>query len=121
MRRSVIVVVAALGVGALAPAPAAWSGGREVFLGEKCDTCHDVAGAGIQARVQVPAAKGPALPTAQLASDDELRSYLRRQTERNGKRHPTGFAGDDTALAALLAWLRELDEGSRGAPPEPGS
>lgn len=84
--------------------------GESVFMVQKCNLCHAVPAADIEAKVKVEAMKGPSLPTASLSAEIDRISRLLRQegSADGGKKHPKKFGGSDEELAALLGWLAQL-------------
>lgn len=94
-----------------APAVAAAGGsssldGKAIFLREKCEMCHAVGSAGIEAK-----AKSEKLKAADLTGVGKrhetavLRSYIKQQTELDGAKHKKAFKGTDAELDVLIAWL----------------
>jgi mono/diheme cytochrome c family protein len=93
-----------------AAAPAADGGGapdgKAVFVAQKCNTCHAVSTAGIEATTKSDKMKGPDL--VGLAADHDaaaLAAYLKKETKIDDKAHRTAFKGSDAELDALVAWL----------------
>ena len=83
--------------------------GKQIFLDQKCNTCHAVSSANIQATTKSEAMKGPDL-TGQLAGKDAkvIADILRKKANTaKGKPHPKAFTGTDEELGALIAWLQE--------------
>lgn len=73
--------------------------GQQVFLAQKCDTCHSVSTVGIEAKM-----KGPDL--VNLSQDAAtLESYLTQQGEIDGKKHKKAVKTGDEELDALISWL----------------
>lgn len=94
------------------PAAGAESAGNDLFLAQKCNMCHSVEGAGIQAKTTSEKMRGPDLTEVTTRQSDEfIGSYLRKETEQNGKKHAKAFKGSDEELAALLTWFHQLAEG----------
>ncbi len=109
--------LAVIGLALLAGGAQAAPDGKDVFLAQKCNTCHSVPAAGVEATVKIEKMKGPALPTASMATDVERQSHVVRQEELiDGKKHPKKFSGSDEELAALFGWLGQL-----AAEPAPGA
>lgn len=81
--------------------------GKNVFVVQKCATCHGVSGAGLAATVKIESMKGPDL-SGYLAKDPAATTaFLRLQGEIAGKKHKLAFKGSDAELSAVLAWLKE--------------
>ncbi|MFB3905961.1 MAG: cytochrome c [Acidobacteriota bacterium] len=89
--------------------------GKQIFLGQKCNMCHAVSSANIQATTKSEAMKGPDL-TGRLASKDAtvIADELRKKKNMpNGKPHPKAFTGTDEELGALIAWLQSQKASAR--------
>ncbi len=96
----VILVVGLLG----ARADASTLDGKKIFLDQKCNLCHAVSSADIS-----PTGKIKAPDLAGLASKEHaawLGKFLRKEADKNGKKHVKPFAGSDEELGALIAWLQ---------------
>lgn len=82
--------------------------GKAIFTAAKCNMCHGVPPAGIEAKMSGKMA-GPDL--VDLDRDAALLTdYLRGDAEIDGKTHKKKFTGSDEELGALTAWL--LDQQS---------
>ncbi len=82
--------------------------GKQIFLAQKCNLCHSVSSAGIEATTKSEKMKGPDL-TGRAAKRDakKISDYLRKKIEIVGKKHGKEFTGGDEELAALIAWLQK--------------
>jgi mono/diheme cytochrome c family protein len=111
--RWTIGTVTALAVASALSAPApSWAqaagaklDGKQIFMAQKCDTCHSISSAQIKATGKV---KAPDL-TGLAASLDAawLGKFLRRQEKtKAGKTHLKAFTGSDEQMGALIAWLQ---------------
>ena len=78
--------------------------GKQVFLNQKCNTCHSVSSAGIEATIKVEKVKGPDL-TGVASDKAKLKDYVLQKSEMNGKKHSKKFGGTDEEVNALLDWL----------------
>jgi len=78
--------------------------GKQVFLNQKCNTCHSVSSAGIEATIKVEKDKGPDL-TGVASDKAKLKDYLLQKSEMNGKKHSKKIGGTDEEVNALLDWL----------------
>ena len=78
--------------------------GKQVFLGQKCNTCHSVSSAGIEATIKVEKMKGPDL-TGVTMDKAKVNDYLLQKSEMNGKKHPKKVGGSDADVSALIDWL----------------
>ena len=101
-----VVLACLLGL-ALATAPlAAASDGKAVFEAQKCNLCHSVPSAGIEATTKSDKLKGPDL--VNLDHEAEwLAKFLKKEVEKDGKSHTKPFKGSDEELKALVDWLLE--------------
>ena len=103
--RPLAVAAAIAGVAAFADAQSATLDGKKTFLDQKCNTCHAVSSADI-----TPTSKIKAPDLAGLAAKEDatfLAKYLRRQADKNGKKHVKPFTGSDEEMGALLSWLQK--------------
>lgn len=80
--------------------------GKQVFLDARCDRCHGVGSAGIEASK----ARASDLGTVGASRESAwMRDYLERKVEIAGKPHPVAWKGSDAELEALVAWLAILE------------
>lgn len=102
-----ITVLAAL----FLAAPAALAAdGQEVFMGERCNMCHGVAAADIEAKTSSEKMLGPDLSGYQPSVDFEtVAAYLRKEGELESGKHKGNFKGTDEELQTLLDWLGSLE------------
>jgi mono/diheme cytochrome c family protein len=88
------------------PLFAAAPDGKAIFLAQKCNLCHSVPTAGITRTTTSEKMAGPDL--VNLKQDAAtLRKWLRKELEKNGKKHMKAFTGSDEELGALIAWLQK--------------
>lgn len=83
--------------------------GKQIFLDQKCNMCHAVSSADIQATTKSATMKGPDL-AGHLANKDAnvIADELRKKKNlASGKPHPKAFTGTDEELGALIAWLQD--------------
>ncbi len=81
--------------------------GETAFLAHKCNLCHGVEAAGIEAKAKSEKLLGPDLSGGSELEFDTVAAYLRQEAEVEGKEHKRPFKGSDEELQALLAWLSE--------------
>ncbi len=82
--------------------------GQKVFEAQKCNLCHSVPAAGIEAKTSSEKMKGPDLTSAEAAKDRErLVKYIRKEAKINDADHKKEFKGTDEELQALVDWLLE--------------
>jgi mono/diheme cytochrome c family protein len=70
--------------------------------------CHTVSSAGI-----TPTSKIKAPDLAGLASKEDpawITKFLKKEADKNGKKHIKPFTGSDEDLAAVVAWLQKQTE-----------
>ena len=79
--------------------------GKAVFLAEKCNTCHGVPAAGIEAKVKSEKMKGPDLPACHTEGE-WMASYLRQEEVEGHPKHKQAFKGSDEELGAVIEWIR---------------
>jgi len=112
---SFIVLVLFLGaVGAVSAHQKKVLDGKQIFLDQKCNMCHDVSSATITATTKSDKMKGPDL-TGLLADKDAavIADELRKKKNlASGKSHPKAFTGTDEELGALIAWLQQQKKGT---------
>ena len=107
-----LAVPALLAGVAVAPLTAAQEGGeldgQQIFEASKCNMCHSVSTAGIEAKTTSEKMKGPDLVDLEERHDAEtLVEYLRKDAEIDGKEHKVAFKGSDEELGALVSWLMD--------------
>jgi len=80
--------------------------GKQIFLAQKCETCHTVSSVQIKATGKV---KAPDLAGVAATLDATwLANYLRKQEKtKAGKGHLKAFTGSDEEMGALIAWLQD--------------
>ena len=98
-------VVLIVGGAALA-APVSAADGKEVFLAQKCNTCHAVSTAGIEATTKSEKMKGPDLVGVVQAHDATwVADFIQKKIDKEGKKHTKEYKGTAEELAAIVAWL----------------
>ncbi|HEX2253654.1 MAG TPA: cytochrome c [Thermoanaerobaculia bacterium] len=84
--------------------------GRQIFLNEKCNLCHAVGKAGIEATVKSEKIRGPDLSEVADRPPAVLTDYLRQKTAIDGEKHKKAFKGSDEELGALVSWLARQND-----------
>ena len=80
--------------------------GKEVFLAQKCNMCHAVSSADIEAKVKSEKMMGPNLTGMVNADNAEtIAKFLKKEAQIDGKDHKKEFAGTDDELKTIIAWL----------------
>ena len=75
----------------------------------KCNMCHAVPAAGIEAKTKSDKMKGPDLGGKMEADFEQLAAYVRKAGELEGKSHKKEFKGTDEELQAIIDWLGSLE------------
>jgi mono/diheme cytochrome c family protein len=87
--------------------PVAAADGQEVFLGQKCNTCHSVETAGIEAKTKSEKLFGGDLSQVTERHETEwIAQYIQREIQKDGADHKREFTGTDEELQSLLDWLK---------------
>ena len=84
--------------------------GKQIFLAQKCNLCHSVSPAGIEATTKSDKMKGPDLVGLSKKEATLLNGYLRKTADINKKKHVKQFTGSDEELGALIAWLQKQEK-----------
>jgi len=78
--------------------------GTTLYTTHKCNMCHAVASAGVEAKTKSETMLGPDLGgTAREAA--WITQYVKKETDIDGKKHKATFKGTDEELDALIKWL----------------
>jgi len=111
MRKSYWSLLGVVAVLAFAGSPLALAGdeGQAAFEAQKCNMCHSVPAAGIEAKVKSEKMKGPDLPANGLEAD-WIVSYLKHEVQLDGADHKKEFKDVDTELKTIAAWLVSLEK-----------
>jgi cytochrome c2 len=114
MRQTVsfAVMLALVLVGAALTAPASAVDGKAIFLAQKCETCHAVSTAGIEATTKSDKMKGPDLVgTVQAHDRTWVTEYIKKAVDKDGKKHVKEFKGTDEELNAVVDFLEAQKKG----------
>ena len=81
--------------------------GKAIFFAQKCEMCHGVSTASIEAKSK--AMKAPDLVRMVTAEHNArwIADYLKKQADLNSKKHSKAFTNNDEELTALISWLAE--------------
>lgn len=93
---------------AILPAQDEAADGQTLFVDtHKCNVCHSVEAAGVEAKSE----KTFSGDLSGFTTDDPeaLARYLRKEEAREGEDHKKTFKGPDEDLQAILAWLASLE------------
>ena len=81
--------------------------GKTLFIEKKCMRCHSID----SQQIEYTGKKEPHdLSEAGKTELDKaaVKAYLKKETEKNGKKHKVGFKGEDAELETLIDWLMTL-------------
>lgn len=78
--------------------------GKAIFLAQKCNMCHSVSTAGIEATTKSATMKGPDLVNVKVDAA-AITKFLHKETEMNGKKHPKNVQLPDADMKALIDWV----------------
>jgi len=82
------------------------SDGASMFVSQKCQTCHSVSTAGIEAKVKKGPMAGPDLAVAAKRHDAEwIQAFVKGKEQLDGKKHKKPFKGSDDDLKTVVDWL----------------
>lgn len=98
-----VLVLAWAGAGV---SPLAAADGKEIFLAQKCNTCHAVSSAGIEATTKSEKMKGPDLTdvVAKKGAEWTLK-FLHKEVDLNGKKHGKELKLSPEETKVLVDWL----------------
>ncbi len=81
----------------------------DLFVANKCVKCHSVDVAKIATTSKKPDEVADLSKAgADFANVGALKAYVKKETEREGKKHKLAFKGDDGDLNKIAAWLLTL-------------
>ncbi len=75
----------------------------------KCNMCHAVPAAGIEAKTTSDKMKGADLGGKVEAEFETIAAYVRKEADMDGKSHKKEFKGTDEELQAIIDWLGSLE------------
>ena len=78
--------------------------GKAIFLAQKCNMCHSVPTAAIEATTKSATMKGPDLVNVKLDAA-AITKFLHKETDMNGKKHPKNVQLPDGDMKALIDWV----------------
>ena len=113
MKNLLTLAAVLVGVVLLMPAAAAEDAamdGKALFTDtHKCNMCHAVPAAEIEAKTKSEKMKGADLGGKIEAEFAEIAAYVRKEGELDGKTHKKPFKGTDEELQTILDWLGSLE------------
>ncbi len=81
----------------------------DLFVANKCVKCHSVDSAKIATTSKkADEVKDLSKVGADFSKLDELKAYVKKESERDGKKHKLAFKGDDGDLTKIANWLLTL-------------
>lgn len=101
---TLLVAIAA----ALPTASAEEHPGKELFLEAKCNMCHAVESAGIEAVRDGSKAPDMSNAGADIESAEWAKKFVLRETDKDGKKHQRPWKGPEKDLDQIVAWLLTL-------------
>ena len=105
---TIILSACLLAAMVLAAPLAAQEDGKAVFEAQKCQLCHGVSSAGIEATTKSEKLKGPDLTGVGENFDAEwMTKYIKKEVDKEGKKHTKPFKGTDEELQVIIDWLLE--------------
>ena len=85
--------------------------GVPAVITKKCVKCHFVTSHGIETTKKDPSKAKDLSNTGNIMPDaGALRSYLKKESLWNDKKHKTSFKGSDEEFDKLIEWLLSLKE-----------
>src|SRR4030095_8041686 len=89
----------------LAAAPAAAADGKEIFLAQKCNTCHSISVASIEATTKSEKMKGPDLTgVVEEKGAEWTMKFLHKEIELDGKKHGKELKLTPEETKTLIDW-----------------
>lgn len=86
------------------PAP---KDGKAIFLDKHCDACHSIESQSIEAKRKSD--KVPDLSKVDLkGKTDWIKSFITKEADIDGKKHPIKFNGTDDELGTISSWIESL-------------
>jgi len=92
--------------------------GKEIFLTKKCEACHAVEKAGIEAKMKITKAPDLSKVDFKDKSADFLKKYLMKEEVINDKKHAIKFNGSEEELIALIDWILQQKKTEEEKPKE---
>ena len=112
-RLSIVLSLAIAAVAVMALSPSATADeldGKALFTDtHKCNMCHAVPAADIEAKTTSDKMKGGDLGGKVEVELAKMAAYLRKEADLDGKSHKKPFKGTDEELQAIIDWLGSLE------------
>ena len=81
--------------------------GKDIFLNNKCNMCHSINSLKIESKMPNKYPDLSEVGKKELKSAN-LKSFLMKEGDLNGKKHAIKFKGDAAELDTLVNWLQTL-------------
>ncbi|MGE5479143.1 MAG: c-type cytochrome [Chloroflexota bacterium] len=100
---AILAVAASLFVGAAITnrAEETAKDGKTIYTEAKCVNCHSIKSEGIEAKNNKKDLGG----VTSSMKEEDVKAYLKKESEINGKKHPFAFKGGDEDLTTLVKFL----------------
>lgn len=80
--------------------------GKDIFVSNKCNSCHSIESQSIEKTGKM---KAPDLSAVGADHDAKwFAGFLQKKESLNDKKHPTAFKGEEKDLTTLSTWLASL-------------
>ena len=112
---STLVVALAGWMAATAAEEAAEPAGKAAFLLHKCNLCHAVPAAAVEAKTKSEKMRASDLGGPIETDFETLAAFLRKEAPLDGEEHKQAFKGTDEELQTIVDWLAGLK------PPKPSA
>jgi cytochrome c551/c552 len=107
--RKMATIIAAAGMASFMAMGVASADGKAVFSANGCGKCHSAKAAGVMKDDGKEASGDKDLSKVGAKADaTKLTSYLKKEGEVDGKKHPKEFKGSEGDLKTLVDWLASL-------------
>lgn len=83
--------------------------GKALFVKAKCNSCHTVESEGIEATRESDKTPDLSDAAALVPGAEWATKYIKREEEKDGKKHRRPYKGSDKDLDTIVAWLLTLD------------
>jgi len=80
--------------------------GKTILESAKCLTCHSVTSKNLEGKKKDKSVDLSLTGDTQTAAT--LKTYLKKESEYNGKKHPVAFKGEEADFQVLVDWLLTL-------------
>jgi cytochrome c5 len=103
---AVLLAYGVVGISSAEEEKAGCDDGKALFEANKCNMCHAVKAAGIEAKVKSEKMQGPDLGGVGSRHEaDWIVQYVKKEAQKEDKDHKGTFKGSDDDLKAMITWL----------------